>query len=821
MNPASPDAIDATLRALHGENRLEAIIDALADWKMSRVIAFSDHADPTIRDICALATELPSMVITYDGLNPQLQDLVWRIMTTDVVPRNVSRSLLDSWMYVAPAGWGKDRAKDIMEAVQLNRCSPAAAAALIGPCDDYAALLDASGWEIHDIVRCWGQTVPDKPTWWTNELSPQNLEKVVTLVKRSSTYVARAAPWLPPEVLCAPDVAFREAFCRTPDAAQAFRNASPEACSMHRDTMLRMAKSASTLEIRAIIAHTLGLPRLWDSIDDSLLYHPCDCDEVLSVDQWEYFPSSILQNMLDHTQRSLACAIFASASGMSDDIMRLYPSQYRPERHIRITFFASIRPRVWDAMEPSWREWWCALLPHDGPKGMALAIRSLGLRPEILCYATDVTDGMVNVAFEHHACMTTIRRAFFPLTLRNMDGVTAHAIMSALPEMPVDRVSFFSIASKRASIPPDSEEHVRILSETHDLPVAVALQRVAETYRFHYYNDTAYRGYVAMLKDRMETLRVVLGAWTGDSIAPLLEVLDSEARNRLCPDAQKLASQMSEKGREDELRTVIEAIAALPPAQALRAQFALGQFREHSDGCKTWDFLRDAIIEPLTDALRSHGDLFVALYNSMHRSLRSIILPPPSNPRLSEPLLALARTDPLCAYRLASAWKEDSWLRAYSQLTYVAPPDIAGAIVAASNGDMSEAMLRELGPSVRSLAIPGQDQRLIETVLRQGGADSIATLLALGGLAGDDVERQTICARMLIARPDIIQKIAPFLRRDIMHAWLQHDSRRNVAAAIMAHMPDAAEAESGAAARTPSPSSDDAPPVRAPHRTRR
>jgi hypothetical protein len=114
-----------------------------------------------------------------------------------LIGTNTGARILPWWAEVAPAGWGASHAYALIDAVRHGRCEPWVAAALIGPSAGAAALLCRT-WEMSCAIRCWGQTTPDDPTAWMDELTQADRDRLVNALRVApNDDAARCLPWLP------------------------------------------------------------------------------------------------------------------------------------------------------------------------------------------------------------------------------------------------------------------------------------------------------------------------------------------------------------------------------------------------------------------------------------------------------------------------------------------------------------------------------------------------------------------------------------------------------------------------------------------------
>jgi len=190
MHASSP-ALTATLRALRGETDLRVIAPALCRPQFARILALAPDVDPVISALGALAGALPVLLAPAECNSSALSDAIVSLIGTEA-----GNDILKVWANVAPAGWGASHTDALIDAVRGNRCRPWAAAALIGPCDASAALLHEP-WEMSAAIRRWGQTTPDNPTAWMDDLASAERDRLVNALRTVPDNAAACWPWLP------------------------------------------------------------------------------------------------------------------------------------------------------------------------------------------------------------------------------------------------------------------------------------------------------------------------------------------------------------------------------------------------------------------------------------------------------------------------------------------------------------------------------------------------------------------------------------------------------------------------------------------------
>jgi len=179
MHSPSP-ALAATLRALHGETDVHVVAPALDNTWFARIPALAPGVDPVIGALGALASRLRGL---SGLLSPAVRDSpALSTAIASLIGTNAGACTLPVWAAVAPAGWGASHAYALIDAVRHGRCEPWVAAALIGPSAGAAALL-CKTWEMSCAIRCWGQTTPDDPTAWMDELTQADRDRLVNALR--------------------------------------------------------------------------------------------------------------------------------------------------------------------------------------------------------------------------------------------------------------------------------------------------------------------------------------------------------------------------------------------------------------------------------------------------------------------------------------------------------------------------------------------------------------------------------------------------------------------------------------------------------------
>jgi len=190
MHPPSI-LLTATARALHGASDPHVIEPALCNPRLACVLALAPNVHPVISALGALAGGLPDVIPSAGRDSPALHAAIASLIGTDAGAR-----ILPWWAEVAPAGWGASHAAALIDAVQRDRCPCWAAASLIGPTNDAAALLHRPQ-EIADAIRRWGQATSEDPTAWVDCLAETQRTRLLSALCADHDAAASCLPWLP------------------------------------------------------------------------------------------------------------------------------------------------------------------------------------------------------------------------------------------------------------------------------------------------------------------------------------------------------------------------------------------------------------------------------------------------------------------------------------------------------------------------------------------------------------------------------------------------------------------------------------------------
>ena len=635
---ASDMAIAAAVRAVRGESDLDALMPALADVGPARVIALAPGVHPIVQSIAALRCGLTTLLAPEDIASPVLHAALVRLIGTPV-----GNHVLTAWAEIAPVGWGRVHAEALRDAVLRHMCAPAAAAVLIGPCDAGARLLTNAS-DIALVIRRWGESPHAGPTAWAKALSPAERDRLIATVRRDSFSAASCLPWLPPDVVRAADDDVPVG-----DALDAFAVASPTARAQHAAILQRLVARVhpECLDALTRLACATGAKTVWRRVQMLIRESPDDAWRVVVAAPWAALEGDVRAAILDLADGSDVCAAVAAARGHHDSAAMAIT------RETAIAFFAALVPDVWESIGRAAQQRW---LQAAEAIDMPVAVRSLGLRPEILARA-GLTNDLVHAARPHAPDDAALRAALFPVALRMVDPESAHVLIAAMPP-PRDSGAFFCIAG--GSGDPDVITPARAaLRAPADLACAVALQRGAD-----------YRG---RTRNGCALLITVLRGRAWDDLAPILALLDADARAALMPDREGLVAHLAQRHHRDQLRAALDRLAALPPEVAIPTTFALHRWTARRARAS------DAA-EAIASTLQAYGDVFLSIVDALaDDELLDALLPLPGSARQANALRALVRDDLITGRSLAYAMHERSWRPALLALLH-APPQHAAAV---------------------------------------------------------------------------------------------------------------------------------------------
>ena len=719
MPDISP-AIAVTVRAIGGESDLDAVRPALDDAGPAWVIALAPETHPLVRAIAALRCGLPSVPDPLTIANPAFHDAMAQTIGT-----RAGRDALRSWAAMAPAGWGRAHAAALGDAVRQGMCDSRVAAALIGPGDESAALLHTAS-DAAFAIRQWGQANHAVPDAWAATLAPAERDRLITALRRDPLKVASCLPWLPPDVARA-----ESETCIVEIALEAFADASPTARRLHADIVPHLVARTRPGDLDALtrLACATGEKAVWTRVQTLIQESPGDAWRVVAAAPWDALPDDVRNAIVERADKSDACAAVAAARGQRD------PVAMGITEESATAFFATLNPAVWDAIDPAVQQRLLLALP---PGRMSLAVRALGLRPDILAQAT-LDDALVQAAQRHAPNEDAWRAALLSVAMHYLPLNDAHDLIAAMP-LPPDSGAFFCVASRHGD--PKVIASARSVLRTPDaLALAVVLQGSAN-------------GSVA-IRDRTAALQHALRGWTWNDLPSIVALLPVDIRIDLMPNAAALAGELAHPSHQDALRRALDRLAALPPEVAIPTTFALRR-RNY------WN-VRDTAATVAT-ALRAHGDVFLALADAVtNNDLRDALLPLPEDAAHADALRVLARDDPPTAQRLAYALRGRFWRDALLAQLHASPRH-AAAVWQALDDAMRQAICTAFTaapPHVTSLAERDPIAALALAALhaedddiRTAGVAALAqrteTLRALWGTLPPEVQ-QTLRAHLAVA----------------------------------------------------------------------
>ena len=435
-----------------------------------------------------------------------------------------------------------------------------------------------------------------------------------------------------------------------------------------------------------------------------------DAWRIVAAAPWNDLPETVRNAILERADESDGCAAVAAAHGRRD------PSTSVISQKTAAAFFAALAPVVWDALDADAQQRWRHALWRDD---VHLAVRSPGLRPEMLTHAP--LNNLLARAVRRHARDTTALRAALPPVALHSPPITAAISLIAALLSPSDPGAFFVIAGGRSS-----DYRIMIIASAlrtpGDLALAVALQRSADD--------------GAPIHARCTALQRALCGRTWDDVPPILALLTDDARAALMPDDAALARRLAHPNRRNALRRTLDRLASLPPDVAVPTCVALMRCASRH--------VAAAAAAP-ADALRAHGDLFLAVTDAVTTDdLRPAPLPLPEDAALACALRALAQDDPPTAQRLARAMRDRSWRDAQVMLLHAHPAHAAAVWQA-----LSDAARRALVAGIAAAPSDGDPPAV---------HDPIAAF-ALEALRADDADLRAAGVAALTARPEVTRTI--------------------------------------------------------------
>jgi hypothetical protein len=742
MRPDSP-ALTATLRALRGIADLQVVASALCDREYARILALAPSAHPIVNALGALAGGLTHILSADIRVSPALDAAVSALIGTDA-----GGHILPVWTNIAPAGWGASHAATLIDAVHHNRCEPWVAAALIGPCDASAALLD-DPWDISRAIQYWGPTTPDDPTAWMNALTPTERDRLLDELRHFPYAAAECLPWLPEDYVTAVHI-------DTPFLTYAFDSyaeASSVAHAHHAAILSELIQRAGRDHLATLtrLAIATGMNDAWDAVLRLLPKSSDKAIDVVVTAPWDDIHAAVQTTMLSLARRSSVCAAIAYARGVRDQPPPI-------TRETVCAFFAAITPTVWNTLptEIQWT-WYDSLRMLD----THLAVRSLGLDPAFLARA-ELNDSLVTAVRRHLHDDAAVQRTLLPIAVRSLLPAEISDVVAALP-MPLDPVAFVQIASGAREMPLALRDWIT----AHPTPHAC---RTAAT-ALH----AALRSIATPVAARCAALAAAFAGWSSEEATALLAALPDTARAVLRPDPEALADALAHPDRRGAFRQALGALAALPPSAALPALLALEALAAAYHVSAQQDAGKG-----VAQALRSSGSCFLALVDTLTDASRTAILPLPRSASHAAAVRAIAAADPLVAHHLAHALRFRNPTAALDALTE-APFDALTRIWRLLPKALQQFVLGDRDALLHNVAAPGCGDDLAQA-LQAWGADDPLLLLALRMLIGDSEERRAWGISALAQRPDVAAALLPLMHADA-RMLLERDSRIAIAGA--------------------------------------
>jgi len=731
MNPSSP-ALAAALRALHGEPNPRIVALAIERQAYARILALAPGVDPVIGALGALAGALSGVLSPAVRDSPALSDAIASLIGTDA-----GRYVLETWANVAPARWGASHAAALIDAVRRNRCLPWTAAALIGPCAASAALLHESS-EIAVAIRCWGQTTPDDPTAWMDELTPTERDRLLDAPRHVPDSAAACLPWLPEAD--AADVVHRIGREYLSPALAAYVAASPVARTRHAAILSALLHRAEPGDLADLtrLAVASSMDGAWAAVVRLLRANPWSAVHIVAAAPWDDIPENVQTIILSAAWRSKVCATIAFARGVRE---RPPPIASETAR----AFFAAVTPKVWDTPPTKMQQAWRSALDVGNTH---LAVRSLGPDPAFLAYAA-LNDNLIAAVRCHAAEVNAVHRTLFPITVRDAPVVAVPAIVAALP-LPPDPVAFVQIACGERDMHPALRDWIM----EHPTPQALAgvtiLLRAAKRH--------------GLVHSRVAALSRALAGWGREETDALLAALPGNVVAALHPHPDILTPHLSRPNRQDAFRQALDALTALPPSAALPVLHALDALAAAQHGNDQRD-----VGEEVARALRDHGGIFAVIVGTLRDDVRAAIVPPPDAPSVESAINALAIINPLVAHYLAYALRDANAAVALDALTESAP-DTLTRIWDLLPETLQQSVLGDRDALLHDVAGPDGADMLAQTLRDWVGEDNPLPWLALRMLIDDDAERRTRGAAILAQRPDVAAALLPLLRNNVRAA---------------------------------------------------
>jgi len=742
MHSPSP-ALAATLRALHGETDVHVVAPALDNTWFARIPALAPGVDPVIGALGALASRLRGL---SGLLSPAVRDSpALSTAIASLIGTNAGACILPVWAAVAPAGWGASHAYALIDAVRHGRCEPWVAAALIGPSAGAAALL-CKTWEMSCAIRCWGQTTPDDPTAWMDELTQADRDRLVNALRVApNDDAARCLPWLPEA--SAADIAHHIKRTHLNSPLDAYAAASPVAHARHAailSTFMHCA-TASNLAPLTRLATASRIDAAWEKIIQILRANPWSAVHVLAEATWNDLRAAVQESILSAADHNAVCAAIAYARGMRDQPPRITKKTAR-------AFFAAVTPEVWTALPAETQQEWRRTL--DGTE-THLAVRSLGPDPAFLARSY-FSNELVAAVRRHLHDDAAVRQTLLPIAVCGLPLDAVPDVVAALPPPP-DPVVFVQIASGSPTMPPALRAWITAHPIAQTAAAAVTVLRVGRRFG------------VGSVDTRCAALARAFAGWSSEEATALLAALPKDARAALRPNANALANALAHPDRRNAFRQALDTITALSPSVAIPARHALNELAKASKSKRFFSrFSQRQAGEELARALRNHGNGFLALVDTLADAPRTAILPPPLSEMNGLAIRAITAADPLVAHRLAHALQSRFPNDALDVLATM-PSDALMRIWRLLPEDLQQFVRCDRDALLRKIAVPGHADALAKMLQNWEANDSL-TLLALRMLSDPNDERRTRGAAILAQHPNMAALLLPLLHDDVRTA---------------------------------------------------
>jgi hypothetical protein len=725
------------------------------------VLALAPNVHPVISALGALAGGLPDVIPSAGRDSPALHAAIASLIGTDAGAR-----ILPWWAEVAPAGWGASHAAALIDAVQRDRCPCWAAASLIGPTNDAAALLHRPQ-EIADAIRRWGQATSEDPTAWVDCLAETQRTRLLSALCADHDAAASCLPWLPEAN--AGDVAnnvvthikrtYRAAdlpLALNPYVAalslalNAYATAPPVARIRHAATLSALIQHAKPHNLAALtrLAVATGMANAWAEIQRILHDDPWSAVHVVTATPWNNVRTDVQESILSSADHNNVCAATAYARGVRDQSP---PTTGMTAR----AFFAAVTPEVWTALPMEKKRTW-----HDELDMLdaSLAVRSLGLDPIFLERARLNAD-MIAAVRRHAPNEETLRRTLLPMAVRDLPIVAdVSDVVAALPAPP-DPVVFVQIAGGSPTMPPALRAWITAHPIAQTAAAAVTVLRVGRRFG------------VDRVDTRCAALARAFAGWSSEEATALLTALPKDARAALRPNANALANALAHPDRRDAFRQALDTITALSPSVAIPARHALNELAKAlaKTSKRSKDILQQLFQqragEELARALRNHGRIFADIVGALNDDARLAVLPHLDHLHDEAALDPLAVADPLVAHRLAQALRSRSPTAMLDALTD-APFDALVRIWRLLPEDLQQFVLGDRDALLTAVATPGHADALAQR-LQAWEADDPLSLLALRMLIDNDEARRARGTAILAQHPNMAALLLPLLHDDV------------------------------------------------------